>query len=596
MNDKNSSDGSVQQTQGKTIRKLIQYMKPWWWLFLVIAMLSLVGAVFSVLAPGFMQNIINEIEIVVRGVSENMNLDAIWNDALMCIIIIGAGFVCNLISSLLTPTLSQRTAEHMRRDINRKTNRIPLSYFDTKPEGETLSTMINDVDTVSTSFGNTLPSILSAGTTFVGCLVLMFMTDWILAITTIVTSIAGMLISVILMKKGAPYFSKNQNGLAEVNAKINEDIKGHLVVKAFGAESEIIADFHKSNTKLYESTWKSQFINSLLTPVSTFASNLGYIAVCVVGAFMVFNGTAAVGTIVAFIQYAQLFSGPLSTLTQVGGNLQPAIAAGKRIFALLEQDEMQDNTKTALASDKVRGAVDFNHVKFGYVPESIIIHDFTCHVEPGQKVAIVGPTGAGKSTLVNLLMRFYELNGGSILIDGIPINEMSRKDLHSLISMVLQDTWTFEGSIRDNVVYAKEGVTEEQLSKVCQATGLTEFLGTLSNGIDTVLGEESGISAGQKQLITIARAMLDDSPLLILDEATSSVDTRTEKLISQALDKLMAGRTSFVIAHRLSTIRNANIILVLKDGDIIETGTHEELMAKKGFYADLYMSQFDTQE
>ena len=586
--------GKEKQTKkpGKgTLGKIFLYMKPMWGYFAAICVLSFTGSALGLMAPTFMKNIVNEIQ---KGLSGQMDPDVIIHAAVMSAVILGLGFLCNLITSQLTPTLTQRTAERMRRDINEKANRIPLNYFDTNPEGETLSTMVNDVDTLATSFGNTLPQILGAVVSFVGCLVLMFATSPLLAVTTIAASAAGLVITILLMAKGAPYFAKNQAGLAKINAQINEDIKGHLVIKSFGAEQEVLDDFHRSSEEIYDSSMKSQFVNSLIPPVSNFASNLGYFAVCVVGAALAFSGKATIGTIVAFIQYAQLFSGPLGTLAQAGGNLQPAVAAGDRIFALLEQEEMRDEGKTKVDPETVKGTVDFEHVKFGYVPGSIIVHDFSLRVKPGQKVAIVGPTGAGKSTLVNLLMRFYELNGGNIKIDGVPITEMSRETLHSLISMVLQDTWTFEGTIRDNIVYAKQDVTEEQLMKVCDETGLTGFFKAFPGGIDTVLGEESGISAGQKQLITIARAMLEDAPLLILDEATSSVDTRTEKIISQAVDKLMEGRTSFVIAHRLSTIRNADAILVLKDGDIIEIGTHDELMKKQGFYADLYMSQFDN--
>ena len=575
------------------MKKIVRYMRPWLGMFIIMSVFSLLAAFFSVLAPNYMKNIVDEIE---KGLSGEINMDAIRDTAIVSLLILAACLVCNIITSLLSPKLTMRMAEKMRREINSKANRIPLSYFDTNPEGDTLSTMVNDVDTLSTAIGNTLPSIMRSFTSFIGCIVLMFVTNIALAVTTIVATLLGMMITVVVMKKGQPHFSKNQSGLAEVNSMINEDIKGHLVIKSFGAEQEALEAFYKSNLDLYESTWKSQFFSSLIGPISTFASNLGYIAVCIVGAILVFSGYATVGIIVAFIQYAQLFSGPLSTIAQAGGSLQPALAAGERVFALLEQAEMSDSGKTPVDVVAVKGEVEFSHVKFGYVPDNIIVHDFSLNVKPGQKVAIVGPTGAGKSTLVNLLMRFYELNGGNIKIDGVPIGDMSRETLHSLISMVLQDTWTFEGTIRENIVYAKQGVTNERFDKVCEDTGLTGFFGNFSKGADTMLGEESGISAGQKQLITIARAMLDDSPLLILDEATSSVDTRTEKIISQAIDKLMEGRTSFVIAHRLSTIKNADVILVLKDGDIIETGTHGELMAKKGFYADLYMSQFDNSE
>ncbi|MCF0132837.1 MAG: ABC transporter ATP-binding protein [Blautia sp.] len=572
------------------VRKLALYMKPVWGLFFITSALALLGSLLGALCPNFMKNIVDEIQLGIQG---DLNWTNMNKQILITVIIVALCFICNVIRSQISPYVSLRTAQRMRKDINHKANRIPLSYFDTNPEGETLSTMINDVDTLSSAFGNTLPTFMSAAATFVGCIVLMFVTNWILALTTIGATILGLVITAVLMAKGAPHFKKNQDSLAEINAIINEDLKGHLVVKAFGAEKETLEHFRERNQSLYDSTWKSQFISSMLAPISTFANNLGYIVVCVVGAIMALNGKIQIGTIIAFIQYAGLFAGPVSTFVQVGGQLQPAMAAGRRIFDMLEQEEVVDEGDKTVDASAVKGAVDFDHVRFGYVPDSVIVHDFSLRVKPGQKVAIVGPTGSGKSTLVNLLERFYELDGGSISIDGVPIHAMSRETLHGLISMVLQDTWTFEGTIRENIVYSKKNVTEEQLKKVCDEAGLSDFLANFPDGVDTILKEESSISAGQKQLITIARAMMDDSPILILDEATSSVDTRTESIISRALDHLMTGRTSFVIAHRLSTIKNADIILVLKDGDIIEIGSHEELMKKKGFYCDLYQSQFD---
>lgn len=574
-----------------TVKKLLLYMRPWWGLLIAILCLAAAGAILSVITPLYMERIVNEIQ---KGLAGEMDFEKISPAAWTCMFLMIAGFLCNLVQYRTAPKISQQMAGDMRTRINDKANRIPLSYFDTTPEGETLSTMTNDVDMLATSLGNTLPQLMSAIATLAGCIVLMFVTNWILALTTIGASLAGMALTFALMKKGAPYFAENQDGLASLNAVINEDFKGHQVIKAFGAEPEVLKNFHEINDGIYKSTWKSQYINFLMAPVSVFAGNLGYIAVCLVGAALALGGNIMVGTIVAFIQYAQLFSSPLSTLAQSGGQLQPAVAAGARILAMLDQAEMADTGTRELAAEHVQGAVDFEHVSFGYHPASIVLHDFSCHVSPGQKVAIVGPTGCGKSTMVNLLMRFYELNGGRIRIDGIPVNEMPREKLHSLISMVLQETWTFEGSIRDNILYGKEGVSEEQFQQVCSRTGLDSLIASFADGADAILGEESGVSAGQKQLITIARAMIDDAPILILDEATSSVDTRTEKLITQAIDSLLAGRTSFVIAHRLSTIRNADLILVLKAGDIIEMGTHDELMEKNGFYADLYRSQFES--
>ena len=558
--------------------------------FIVIALSSLAGAIMSVLVPGFLQKIVDEAQ---KGLSGNMDMQAVRNAAIASAVVLLIGFVCNIVTSLSAPAMTQKIAKYLRKNINDKTNRIPLSYFDTNPEGETLSTMVNDVDTLSTSLGNTLPSVMRSVTMLLGCVILMFVTNIPLALVTIGSSVLGMILSAFIMKKGSPYFKKNQDLLAKVNSMVNESIKGHLVIKSFGAEPEVIENYRNCTRELQDSSRKSQFIMTIITPVSAFTGNLGYIAVCTAGAALVMSGKTSVGVIAAFIQYVHLFSNPLSTLTQAIGNLQPAFAAGKRVTALLDQEDMTDDGKTAISREKIKGEVEFKHVRFGYVPQNIIIKDFSLQVKPGQKIAIVGSTGAGKSTLVNLLMRFYEISGGSITIDGIPVTEMSRYDLHDMIGMVLQDTWTFEGTVRENIVYSTENVSEERFEKVCKDTGLDVMFSAFENGYDTMLNEESGISAGQKQLITIARAMLKDSPVLILDEATSSVDTRTEKIITSAIDTLMEGRTSFVIAHRLSTIRNADLIIVLKDGDIVETGNHDILMNKNGYYSELYLSQFD---
>ncbi len=588
MSDKKTS----QNKSGKVFGKILKYIKPLWGIFFAIIVLAFLGSVLNVLVPNFTKDIVDETQ---KGITEGFDVQSIGKDIFLTVVVLIAAFICNIIQAAVAPLLSQKIAQKMRKQMNNKANMIPLNYFDTTPEGNTLSTMTNDIDVISTSFSGTLPSLVTAIATFVGCIILMFYTNVILAVTTIVTSVLGLIISAKVIAKGAPYFKKNQDLMGEINAIVNEDIKGHLIIKSFNAEKEAIDAFDSTNTELFEAAWKTQIVSSMMTPLAIFANNLSYIMVCIVGAVLVFSGGTQIGTIIAFIQYAQRFAQPISQLTQAAGSIQPALAAGERIFAMLEQPEMDDSGKTKTVSANVKGEVDFSHIKFGYNPDSIIVHDFSCHVKPGQKVAIVGPTGAGKSTLINLIMRFYEVNGGDIKIDGTSIYDMPRENLHNLISMVLQETWTFQGSIRDNIVYSKKNVTEEQLMEVVKNSGLYDFVSKCTNGLDTVLAEDADISAGQKQLITIARAMLDDAPILILDEATSSVDTRTEKIISEAIDKLMKGRTSFVIAHRLSTIRNSDLILVLKDGDIIEMGTHDELMEKKGFYAELYMSQFDNE-
>jgi ATP-binding cassette subfamily B protein len=582
-----------QEKKGSVFGKLLQYIKPLWGILMAVVLMAFLGSVLSVITPNFTKNIVNEIQ---NGITGEFNQKAVSKYVFLTVIALLASFLCNFIQTFLAPLLSQKTAHKMREEVNIKANRIPLQYFDTTSEGDTLSTMTNDIDILSTSFSSTLPTLVTALATVIGCLALMFFTNCILAVTTIIGSVVGLLLTMKVLGMGAPYFKKNQNLLGRLNALVNEDIKGHIVVKSFNAETEVVREFDKTNKELFESTWKTQMVSYMMTPMSSFANNFSYILVCIVGAMLVITQKTMIGTIVAFIQYVQIFAGAVSQVSQAAGKIQPAFAAGDRIFALLEQPEMKENETAKLSAEQVRGEVDFSHVKFGYDPEAIIVHDFSCHVEPGQKIAIVGPTGAGKSTLINLLTRFYEVNGGDIQIDGTSIYDLSRETLHSLISMVLQETWTFQGSIRENIVYSKKNVTDEQLETAIKNCGLDDFIRMCPDGVDTILAEDADISAGQKQLITIARAMVDDAPILILDEATSSVDTRTEKIISAAIDKLMEGRTSFVIAHRLSTIRNADKILVLKDGDIIEMGTHDELMNKKGFYAELYMSQFDNQQ
>lgn len=561
--------------------------------FIIITVSALAGAIMSVVIPGYLQKIVDEAQ---KGLSANIDMQAIWKAAVGSGIVLLIGFFCNVITSLSAPQMTQNIAKYLRETINEKTNRIPISYFDTNPEGETLSTMVNDVDTLSTSLGNTLPSIIRSLMMLTGCVFLMFVTNLPLAFITIISSLLGIVLSAFIMKKGSPYYKKNQDLLAQVNTLVNESIKGHLVIKAFGAEPEMIENYRNCTKELYDSSWKSQFIMTIITPVSVFTGNLGYIAVCTSGAALAMNGKISIGVIAAFIQYVHLFSNPLSTLTQAIGNLQPAFSAGKRVTEFLDQEEMIDDGKTGTQGKDIRGEVEFRHISFGYVPENTIIKDFSLKVHAGQKIAIVGSTGAGKSTIVNLMMRFYEIWGGNITIDGIPIREMSRYELHDIIGMVLQDTWTFEGTVRENIVYSTENVSEERFKKVCKDTGLDIIFSSFEKGYDTILNEESGISEGQKQLITIARAMLKASPVLILDEATSSVDTRTEKMITSAIDTLMEGRTSFVIAHRLSTIQNADVIIVLKDGDIVETGNHVTLMSKGGYYSDLYLSQFDEDD
>lgn len=456
-----------------------------------------------------------------------------------------------------------------------------------------LSRVTNDVDTIGQTLQNSLTSLVSAVTMFIGSVVMMLSTNWVMALTAIVSSMLGFGLMLGIMSRSQKYFVARQRWLGDLNGHIEEIYTGHNVVRLFGAEQREQQAFDRINGKMQETDWKSQFMSGLMMPLMGFIGNFAYVAVCVVGAVLAMNGSITFGVIVAFMMYVRLFTSPLSQLAQAATNLQSAAAAAERVFEFLEAKEMPDESHLPAQTTAVRGEVTFDHVRFGYTPDKIIIHDFSEHVQPGQKVAIVGPTGAGKTTMVNLLMKFYPLGGGEIRIDGVPLSQMTREHVHDLLGMVLQDTWLFEGSIRDNLCYGKEGITDEQLDQVTRATGLYHLIYTLPEGYDTLLSDKLNLSAGQKQLMTIARAMIENAPMLILDEATSSVDTRTEMLIQQAMDTLTKGRTSFVIAHRLSTIKNADKILVMRHGDIIESGTHEELLQKGGFYAELYNSQFE---
>lgn len=470
-----------------------------------------------------------------------------------------------------------------------------MKYFHSVPFGDILSRVTNDVSTLQQALANSLPSMISAAAQFIGCLVMMFVTEWRMALAAIAVTLLGFLIMALVMLRSQKYFAARQENLSTLNGYIEETYSGHDVVRISRANRKIKKTFGGMNGTLYNADWRSQFLSGVMQPLMTIVGNLGYVVVCVLGSALAMNGEISFGVIVAFILYVRLFTSPLSTLAQGMTQMQTAAAAGDHIFDFLQEEELPEETGKKEGPSVVRGEVEFEHVRFSYPdnPDKIIIKDFSAHIQPGQKVAIVGPTGAGKTTMVNLLMRFYEINSGSIKIDGIPTSEMTRESVHNLFSMVLQDTWMFEGTVRENLVYNKTGVSDEELEKACRACGIYHFIETLPNGFDTVLDDSVAVSAGQKQLLTITRAMVQDNPMLILDEATSSVDTRTELITQRAMDQLTEHRTSFVIAHRLSTIKNADLILVMKDGDIIEQGTHDSLLAQGGFYADLYNSQFE---
>lgn len=559
---------------------------------LIALVLAAAGAVLTILGPNQLSKITNLISDSLMG---EIDLAAIGRVAGVLLGIYALSALLTYIEHYIMATVTLGLSKQMRRDLCAKINRVPMSYFNRIAHGDILSRVTNDVSTLQQALSNSLPSMISAVAQLTGCVIMMFVTEWRMALAAIAATMIGFVFMFIIMKRSQKYFVDRQESLGTLNGYIEEMYSGHDVVRISRANDRIKETFRGMNRAVYEANRKSQFLSGIMQPLMTVIGNLGYVAVCVVGAALAMDGQIEFGVIVAFIMYVRLFTSPLSTLAQGMTQMQTAAAAGGHIFDFLHAEEMPEEPGKLSAPEQVRGEVDFEHVRFAYPddPDKIIIKDFSAHVEPGQKVAIVGPTGAGKTTLVNLLMRFYELNSGTIKIDGIPTCDMKRESVHDLFGMVLQDTWLFEGTVRENLVYNKTGVTDAQLENACRACGIYHFIETLPKGFDTVLDESIAISAGQKQLLTIARAMIQDNPMLILDEATSSVDTRTELITQRAMDALTSKRTSFVIAHRLSTIRNADLILVLKDGDIIEQGTHDELIAKGGFYADLYMSQFE---
>lgn len=501
------------------------------------------------------------------------------------------GFLQQYIMASVTLKMSYR----LRGELSEKINRVPQTYFLGTSQGDILSRITNDVSTLQQGLTNSLPTIIAAVTQFLGCLVMMFVTEWRLALISLAVTLIGMAALAVIVKRSQRYFADRQKCLGELNGYVEETYSGHEVIKISRAGEKVKKTFDGLNVNVYNANWKSQFLSGIMQPLMSVIGNVAYVAVCVAGSVLAINGSIDFGVIVSFILYVRLFTSPLTQIAQGLTNLQTASASAHRIFDFLESEELPDESGKTAELKEVRGEVEFEHVRFAYpdAPEKTIIKDFSAKVSPGQKVAIVGPTGAGKTTMVNLLMRFFEINDGDIKIDGVSLKDLKRENIHDVFSMVLQDTWLFDGTIRENLVYNMPGITDERLEEVCKACGLDKFVHSLPDGFDTVLSESTSISAGQKQLLTIARAMLQNAPMLILDEATSSVDTRTELMIQRAMDELTKGRTSFVIAHRLSTIRNADLILVMKEGDIIENGTHDELMKKGGFYSELYNSQFD---
>ena len=527
-------------------------------------------------------------------ISPKMNFDLIKQLAIAMAIIYLLSATLEYIEGFVMARVTAGFARNLRNRISHKINKLPLKYFDKHQIGDVLSRITNDVDSVASSLDNSFGTIIGEGSLLIGAAIMMFATNWILALVAICSSLFGFIFVAIILKKSQKYFTERQVELGKMNSHIEEVYSGIAVVKVYDGKATADRKFDLINKKIHTANQRSQFLSGMMHPFMAFIGNFGYMAVCVVGALLTMNGAISFGVIVAFILYARLFSSPLSRIAQAIGSLQPAAASSERVFEFLDEEEMPSEKGLIAHIDKkdIHGNIEFDHVRFGYTEDKIVIKDFSAKAKAGQKIAIVGPTGAGKTTLVNLLMKFYDINSGDIRIDGISTKTMTREEIHSLFTMVLQDTWMFSGTMRDNIIYNHGTVSDEEIMKVCDKVGLSHFIRTLPKGLNTDISESDSISAGQKQLITIARGMIEDAPFLILDEATSNVDTRTEELVQKAMDKLMEGRTSFIIAHRLSTIKNADLILVVNDGNIIESGSHKELMAKGGFYADLYNSQF----
>ena len=570
--------------------KLLKYCKK----YTVQIIIALIGSVIGTLLTLFGPDKLSEMtDLMTNGLMGELDLEGITSIGITLVMIYAVSFILSLTQGLIMTQVIQRVSKQLRTSLTVKINRLPMSYYNQATTGDILSRVTNDVDTLGQSLNQSLTTLVSATCLFIGSIVMMLKTNVVLTLTAILATIIGFIMMMFIMKRSQVFFLKQQEGLGKLNGYIEEAYSGQMIIKAYNSEEKMISTFQTINEELTSNTYRAQILAGFMMPLMTFIGNLGYVAVCIVGALLTMNGTISFGVIVAFIMYVRYFTQPLAQMAQAAQSLQSASAAGHRVFEFLEAWEMEDESKKAGYLEEVTGKVEFDHVSFAYEgSDRPVIKDFSMTAHPGQKVAIVGPTGAGKTTLVNLLMRFNEINRGDIRIDDVSIHDMTRENIHDLFCMVLQDTWLFEGTIKENLIYNQTHLTDEDVERACEAVGLHHFIQTLPEGYETRLNDQLNLSAGQKQQLTIARAMLKNSPMLILDEATSSVDTRTEELIQKAMDKVSEGRTSFVIAHRLSTIKNADIILVLKDGDIVESGNHEQLLEKGGFYADLYNSQF----
>ena len=582
----------------KTLKEMTGYLKPYFPLILIAVVASVIATILQIIGPDKLKLITDEITkglpkmIKGKPVMASIDMDQVKSITMMLVIFYGSSLLLNLLQRFIMADVTQKISKSFREKIAVKINKLPFSYFDNTTYGDILSRVTNDVDTISQSLNQSIGTLLTSIVMLLGTVVMMIYNSGILTITTILSSLVGFVFITIIMKKSQKYFKAQQQNLGDINGQIEEVYTGHNVIKAYNAGERVVDEFEQMNTQLYTSAWKSQFLSGLMMPIMQFAGNFSYVMVCIVGGALAINGKISFGVIVAFMIYVRLFTNPLSDIAQSFNTLQRAAAAGERVFEFLNEEELEEEHVTEKL-EKAKGEVEFKDVRFGYNPDKIIIKDFSVKVNPGEKIAIVGPTGAGKTTIVNLLMRFYEINSGQILIDRIDTKNISRDNLRDQFCMVLQDSWVFEASVRENITFGEKDITDEELIDVCKRVNLDHFIRTLPQGYDTILNDKQSLSQGQLQLLTIARAMVSHAPMLILDEATSSVDTRTEIIVQDAMDELAKGRTSFVIAHRLSTIKNADLILVMKDGDIVEKGKHDELLAQDGFYAQLYNAQFE---
>lgn len=592
MHNHENNDNQVKDFK-KAIATLLKNCKPYKTSIIIVMILSALASALGVYGPGRLKEIT---DTITEGIMTGIDLDKVTKIAITLTIVYTLSWLFNCLAGFIMATVTNKFSQKLRKNLSHKINKLPLKYFDKNSYGDVLSRITNDVDTIGQSLNNSISDFVGAITLFIGSIIMMFATNWIMAITGIVASLIGFALMIVILSKSQKYFLLQQQQLGELNGHIEEVYSGHDVVTVYNANKETTQKFDEINNKLYDSARKSRFLSGLMMPLMSFIGSFGYVAVCVVGAALVINGNITFGVIVAFMIYIRLFTNPLSTIAQAMTYIQSTAAASERVFDFLDEEEMpsEKNITQKLLPGEVKGNIIFDHVKFGYDEDKIIIKDFSANIKAGSKVAIVGPTGAGKTTMVNLLMKFYNINSGDIKIDNISIKDLTRENIHDLFVMVLQDTWLFKGTIKDNIRFNRDNITDEEIKTACKTVGMDHYIRSLSKGYDTMLEEVDNLSAGQKQLLTIARCMTSSAPLLILDEATSSVDTRTEELVQKAMDKLTEGKTSFIIAHRLSTIKNADLILVMNEGNIIEQGNHEELLKQNGFYAKLYNSQFEN--